>query len=54
MVSRIVALHLHNTGERGGRVLDEHLTTACRLRGDKIYRLDTFVSDIPILNSFFV
>lgn len=24
-----VALHLHNTGERGGRLLDEHLTTVC-------------------------
>ena len=49
-----VALHLHNTGERGGRVLDEHLTTVCRLRGNKIYRLDTFISNIPMLNSYFV
>lgn len=49
-----VALHLHNTGKRAGRVLDEHLTTVCRLRGDKIYRLDTFISDVPMLNVFFV
>ena len=48
-----VALHLHNTGKRGSRVLDEHLTTVCRLRGDKIYRLDTFISDVPMLNAFF-
>lgn len=49
-----VALHLHNTGKQAGRVLDEHLTTVCRLRDDKIYRLDTFISDVPMLNAFFV
>ena len=48
-----VALHLHNTGKLDGRVLDEHLTTVCRLRGNKIYRLDTFISDVPMLNAFF-
>jgi uncharacterized protein len=48
-----VALHLHNTGRRGTRVLDEHLTTVCRLRGSKIYRLETFISDVPMLNAFF-
>lgn len=49
-----VALHLHNTGKRDGRILDEHLTTVCRLRGNKIYRLETFISDVPMLNAFFV
>lgn len=49
-----VALHLHNTGKRDGQILDEHLTTVCRLRNDKIYRLDTFLSDVPMLNAFFV
>jgi hypothetical protein len=49
-----VALHLHNTGKRGDVVLDEHLTTLCRLRGNKIYRLETLISDVPMLNAFFV
>jgi uncharacterized protein len=50
---RDVALHLHNTGKRDGKVLDEYLTTVCHLSGDKIGRLDTFISDVPMLNAFF-
>lgn len=49
-----VAMHLHNTGNRDGRILDEHLTTVCRLEGEKISRLDTFISDVEMLNAFFV
>jgi uncharacterized protein len=49
-----VALHLHNTGRYGGKVLDEHLTTVIHLDGGKIRRLDTFISDIPMLNAYFV
>jgi uncharacterized protein len=49
-----VALHLHNTGKRGDKILDEHLTTVCSLRGNKIRRLDTFISDVEMLNAFFV
>ena len=49
-----VALHLHNTGKQGDKVLDEHLTTVCWLRENKIHRLDTFISDVGMLNSFFV
>jgi|SRR5271154_6006178 uncharacterized protein len=48
-----VALHLHNTGRYGGKVLDEHLTTVIHLQGGKIRRLDTFISDIPMLNAYF-
>lgn len=48
-----VALHLHNTGRYGGKVLDEHLTTVIHLNGGKIRRLDTFISDIPMLNGYF-
>jgi ketosteroid isomerase-like protein len=48
-----VALHLHNTGSYGGKVLDEHLTTVIHLDGGKIRRLDTFISDIPMLNDYF-
>lgn len=51
---RDVALHLHNTGRRDGRILDEHLTTVCHLDGAKIRRLDTFISDVEMLNAFFV
>ena len=32
---RDAALHLHNTGKRHGRILDEHLTTVCHLDGDR-------------------
>ena len=49
-----VALLLHNTAERNGKVLDEYLTTVCTLRDNKIARLDTYISDIPMLNLFFV
>jgi ketosteroid isomerase-like protein len=49
-----VGLHLHNTGKRGDRILDEHLTTVCQLRDNKIHRLDTFISDVETLNAFFV
>ena len=49
-----VALLLHNTAERNGQILDEYLATVCTLRENKIARLDTYISDIPMLNSFFV
>jgi len=48
-----VALLLHNTGERNGRVLDEYLTTVCTLRDGKIARLDTYISDIEMVNTYF-
>jgi uncharacterized protein len=49
-----VALHLHNTGKQGGKLLDEHLTNVYVLRGNKICRIDTFISDVDMLNAFFV
>jgi hypothetical protein len=49
-----VALHLHNTGQCGDKLLDEYLTTVCLLRENKIQRLDTFISDVDMLNTFFV
>lgn len=49
-----VALHLHNTGKQGDRILDEHLTNVYVLRGNKICRIDTFISDVGMLNAFFV
>jgi uncharacterized protein len=48
-----VALLLHNTGKWKGKVLDEYLTTVCTLRDGKIARLDTYISDIPMLNTYF-
>jgi len=48
-----VALHLHNTARYAGQVLDEHLTTVIHLGGGKIRRLDTFISDVPMLNEYF-
>ncbi len=42
---RDMALHLHNTGNCAGKVLDEHLTTVIHLDGNKIHRLDTFISE---------
>jgi ketosteroid isomerase-like protein len=50
---RDVALHLHNTGRYKGKILDEHLTTVIHLDGGKIRRLDTFISDVAMLNSYF-
>jgi hypothetical protein len=48
-----VALLLHNTGSRNGRILDEYLTTVCTLRDGKIARLDTYISDIPMVDAYF-
>lgn len=48
-----VALSLHNTGSHNGRTLDEHLTTVMQFEGDKVKRLDTFISDVNMLDSYF-
>jgi hypothetical protein len=48
-----VALLLNNTGKCKGKVLDEYLTTVCTLRDGKIARLDTYISDIPMVNAYF-
>jgi ketosteroid isomerase-like protein len=49
-----VALLLHNTGTWKGIVLDEYLTTVCTLRDGKIARLDTYISDIPMVDAYFI
>ena len=49
-----VAQHLHNTGRYGDRVLDEYLSNVYTLREDRICRIDTFVSDVDMLNGFFI
>jgi ketosteroid isomerase-like protein len=48
-----VAVLLHNTGAKNDRTLDEHLAAVFSFRGDKISRLDTFLSDVPMVKAFF-
>lgn len=48
-----VAIFLHNTGNKNGRVLDEQVAAVFTLRGDKISRLDTFLSDVGMAEAFF-
>jgi hypothetical protein len=50
--ARKVAIMLHNTGQHGDSVLDEYLTSVLSLRGEKIQRIDTYISDVPMLNCF--
>lgn len=47
------AFILHNTGSQGGRVLDEYLVTVITVRDGRAARLDTFISDIPMMNAYF-
>lgn len=49
-----MALALHNTAERDGIRLDEKLATVCRLRDGKIAEIETFLSDVPGMDRFFV
>ena len=46
-------LLLHNTGKRLGRVLDEHLTTVFQPRGAMIAAIDTYISDVTMLDDYF-
>lgn len=48
-----MALSLHNTAERDGIRLDEHLATVCRLCEGRIAEVETFLSDVPGMNRFF-
>jgi uncharacterized protein len=48
-----VAVFLHNTGSKYGRTLDEQLAAVFSFRDDKIARLDTFLSDVPMVKEFF-
>jgi ketosteroid isomerase-like protein len=48
-----VAVFLHNTGSKNGRMLDEHLAAVFSFRDNKIARLDTFLSDVPMVKEFF-
>ena len=48
-----VSMILHNTGVRSGKVLDEHLCAVFAFEGDRVSRLDTYLSDVPMAEAFF-
>jgi len=49
-----VALSLHNTAKRGDINLDEYLATVCHLHDGKIASIHTYLSDVDMVNAFFV
>lgn len=49
-----VALSLNNTAKRGDLALDEHLATVMSLRDGKVSAIDTYLSDVDMVNTFFV
>ena len=49
-----VALSLNNKAERGDLVLDEHLATVMSLRDGMVSAIDTYLSDVDMVNAFFV
>ena len=49
-----VAIILHNTASRGTHILDEHIAAVFSFRGDRISRVDTFLSDVAMAEAFFV
>jgi uncharacterized protein len=48
-----VALLLHNTGAEGDAPLDEHLTTVFQVEGEKIRQIDTYITDVAMLDRYF-
>jgi len=49
-----LALSLHNTARKGTQSLDEHLATVCTLRDGKICEINRYLSDVEMVNAFFV
>jgi uncharacterized protein len=48
-----MALSLHNEARRGDLLLDEHLATVCRIEEGKIAAIETYLSDVDVMNRFF-
>jgi ketosteroid isomerase-like protein len=48
-----IAFILHNTGDHGGRTLDEYLVTVITVIDGKAAELETYLSDIPMMNAYF-
>jgi len=47
-------LSLNNTAVRDGLKLDEFLATVCVVRDGRIASITTYLSDVPMMNAFFV
>jgi uncharacterized protein len=47
-----MGIMLHNTGKCRNKVLDEYLSSIFKMDGDKICRIDTYISDVPMLNAY--
>jgi uncharacterized protein len=47
-----MGIMLHNTGKCRGKVLDEFLSSIFKLQGNKICRIDTYITDVPMLNAY--
>ncbi len=47
-----MGIMLHNTARCKSKVLDEYLSSIFRLKEDKICRIDTYITDVPMLNAF--
>jgi ketosteroid isomerase-like protein len=48
-----MALSLHNEARRGDLLLDEHLATVYRIEEGKIAAIETYLSDVDVMNRFF-
>ncbi|BDX35267.1 hypothetical protein TUM20985_58140 [Mycobacterium antarcticum] len=48
------ALIMHNTGEHDGRLLDEHLVSTMTVADGQIVRIDTYLSDLDMMNAYFI
>jgi hypothetical protein len=48
-----VEVYLHNTAQHEGEIFDMYLTTVMTIYERTITALDTYMADIPMLNSFF-
>jgi uncharacterized protein len=46
-----LALSLHNTARKGTQSLDEHLATVCTLRDGRICEINTYLSDVEMVDS---
>ncbi|HEY4417717.1 MAG TPA: nuclear transport factor 2 family protein [Verrucomicrobiae bacterium] len=49
-----VTLSLHNTARRGNLLFDEHLATVLDLQNGKVSAINTYLSDVEMLNQFFI
>ena len=47
------ALSLNNKAQRGNVVLDEDLATVCTVSNQKIIRIETYLHDIEMMETFF-